>query len=627
MNNNFHNNVNNLGMYAQQQQQMNRVKICVRNVQGLSMQQLLNFVSKNARVSLMDAKFEGNTIVGYVNNRQDAQLLNKWNGVRLGNCNLKFEIMDGQNSSPHTQSTIMMLKNFLYRRYNPQQKMLDLSSLHNDQELVQNGLFSSIATQSKMFPALMKVISQEPQLIIESVNLAGNNLKDIFGITTLAQTIPNLKNLCLANNQISAFKSMENWRNKFKELNELLMLNNPITNDRSYRTEMLRLFPKLVMLDNVVVRDAAKLKSVFSLPMQIQQFFFETSELGQSSLDFIKNFLNCWDTNRDQLLPLYTPQSSFSYAVDSSIPASTVPESDQHPSFGYYLSSSRNITKISSEKAVQQRLYMGQEAINNSFKSLPMTKHHLDDDPNGYSVQTISLSQLNGFMITLHGYFNETEKPLNTNNSNSKNSRNKKYSHGYSSSTNKLSKKSFDRSWVIAPANGGIVIASDLLTIRPYSSNSWSIPKPENPTSTTSNTPASGVNNIPTGIPGPQPPIINQQGMGNPLGMQGGINNTNQGINPLNNGLQPGMSATGPINAMNNQPGPISLAPTLQLPPNIQANLNPIQLDTLNKLHLQTKLNSEYTYMLAEQSGWNYDNALKSFQSSINNLPREAYIQ
>lgn len=71
---------------------------------------------------------------------------------------------------------------------------------------------------------------------------------------------------------------------------------------------------------------------------------------------------------------------------------------------------------------------------------------------------------------------------------------------------------------------------------------------------------------------------------------------------------------------------PIQLAPTLQLPPDVQMNMNNIQLELLNKLHLETKLNAEYTYMLAEQSGWNYENAVKSFQSSVNNIPREAFV-
>lgn len=593
---NFQHNVNNLGMFAQQQQQMNRVKICIRNANGASLQDLLNFISRNARISLADARNEGNMVTGFVNNKIEAQSLMKWNGAQFAGNGLKIEILN-DSSSPGTSNTIILLKNFLYKRYDPANKMLNLASLHNDPDLIQNGLFSSISTQSKMFPALMKVASSEPQLVVESINLADNNLKDITGITTLAQTFPNLKNLCLANNQIMKVRTLEVWKNKFKELSELLMTNNPITNDSTYKKDMLRLFPKLVMLDNVVVRDAQKLNSIYSLPMKVQQFFFETNEVGQSSTDFVMNFLNCWDTDRNQLLPLYTPQSQFSMAVDSSIAPSTVEGSDQNPSLGYYLSSSRNIVKVSSEKSIDQRLFMGPEAISNAFKHLPMTKHHLQDEPNEYSVQALSLPQVNGFLITLHGYFEETGKPEISSSSNQgKNARNRRLNNSSVSSSNRLSKKSFERVWVIVPMGSSVVIASDLLTIRPYTSNSWYEP----PQPTPASQPQILVNTQ------QQQPVMNQ-GMG---GMPGQQPQTMGGMS----GQQPQM-------------GNVVLAPTLQLPPDVQNRLNTVQLELLNKLHLETKLNAEYTYMLAEGSQWNYDMALKGFQNSISNIPRDAYIQ
>lgn len=257
----FHNS-NNLNLMAQQASQQNKVKISVRGWQNATQQDLVNFVSRKTRIAISDSYIEGQLVIGFVNSKQDADALLKWNGVRFAGNSLKFEIIGDNNSGSGTSSTITLLKNVLYRRYNPQTKMLDLGNLHNDPDLVTNGLFSSMSTQSKMFPALMKLASKEPQLIVESINLSNNSLKDINGISTLAQTYPNLKNLCLANNQISKFRSLEVWKNKFKELRELLMMNNPITADALYRAEMLRLFPKLVILDNILVRDEVKLASI-----------------------------------------------------------------------------------------------------------------------------------------------------------------------------------------------------------------------------------------------------------------------------------------------------------------------------------------------------------------------------
>lgn len=583
-------NVNNINTMAQQQMNDNRVRVSVRGWQKGTVQDLLNFVSKNTRISIQDANVEGPLLIGYVNTRDDANRLLKWNGARFAGSSLKFEILDQGGS---TSNTVVFLRSCLFKRYDAQNKMLNLSALHSDPELVSKGLFSSLSTQSKLFAAMLKLASKEPQLIVESVNLSDNQFKDVTAVTTLAQTFPKLKNLCLANNQISKFRSLEIWKNKFRELRELLMTNNPIVNENLYRTEMIRLFPKLVILDNVVVRDTAKLDSIYNLPVKIQQFFFESNDLGPSSTDFVTNFLNVWDGDRSQLLGLYTPQSQFSISVDSTIPPTTVRDADTAPSFGHYLSQSRNICKLSSDKSIKQRLAMGPEAINELFKTIPKTKHHLQDRAHDYSMEALAFPALNGFIITLHGFFEETGKPESDKKGNQTNSKHRRYNHGHSApSSFKLGTKSFDRTWIIIPMNNTVIVASDMLTIRAYSCGAW--------------------------IPDEQitPPVNSNVGQTPP---------------PVNNGQPPVISSVNAtplgVHHMPQQPQqPIQLAPTLQLPPDVQMNMNNIQLELLNKLHLETKLNAEYTYMLAEQSGWNYENAVKSFQSSVNNIPREAFV-
>ncbi|AET38106.1 Mex67p Ecym_2373 [Eremothecium cymbalariae DBVPG len=574
-------NVNQLGSVAQQHQAQNKSKISVRGWQNATQQDLLNFVSRKTRLAIQNSYVQGDTIYGYVGRHEVAELL-KFNGIRFAGNALKFEAVDGPgNGGGATSNTITLLRNFLFKRYNAHTKMLDLGNLYQDAELVQNGLLSTMSTQSKMFLALMKLAANEPQLVVESVNLSNNNFKDVNGISTLAQTFPELKNLCLANNQIARFHSLDVWKNKFRHLRELVVMNNPIANEPNYRSEMLKIFPRLVILDNTVVRDENKLNAVYSMPMRLQQFFFEDSTLGSSSIDFVTKFLGFWDTDKKQLMGLYTPQSQFSVSVDSSVPATTVPDSDQSPVFSYYLPSSRNIIKVSSEKSKQERLAVGPEAISNLFKALPNTKHFLQEQPGNYSLQTWSYSQVGGFAITLHGFFKEISKPEveNTKFSGSSSNRHRRYNHGHqSSSQNKLSKKSFDRTWIIVPSQGSVIIASDLLTVRPYVAGAW-IKKNvvENVVDPNTNTPHHA-QITDTSAAGPAFP----QSMGAPL--------------------------------------------VLQIPPEVQSKLSPIQLELLNGLHQHTKLNAEYTYMLAEQSGWDYDVAVKSFQSSVNNLPRNAFV-
>lgn len=585
---NFH-NVNNVAAAASMQQQELRVRIAVYNWQNATVQDLLNFVSRNARVGLTDPQVEGPVLLVYAPSRDQAMNVLKWNGANFAGNKLKFELVDGGNgSASSTGSTVDFLRQVLLSRYDPQSRMLNLGSLAQDPMLAQKGMFNNPSTQARMFPALLKVASREPQLQgCQSVNLADNKLRDITTIGTLAQTFPELRNLCLANNQIGRINALEPWKNKFKHLRELLMTNNQVTGNNMYRQEMMRIFPKLAILDNTMVRDTQRLDAIYNFPLKLNQFHFDNDQLAQTSTQFVTNYLDCWDSpdRCANLLQLYTPQSQFSVCADTSVPPSTTRDSDQNPAFGYYVPHSRNISKVSSEKSLEQRLATGQEQIATAFKQLPASKHALQTDPTGYAMQTMAYPQVNGFMVVLHGYFEETAKPQLDNASapssggNKYNNRGKRNSN-HTPANNRLSKKAFDRTWVVVPMNGSFIIASDILVVRTYTANTWSQPAPIP-------APAPVPAQAPVPVPGQMP-------------------------------MAPGVAPGAPV---------MAAAPTLQLPPDVAARLTPVQLDLLNKLHLQTKLNAEYTYMLAEQSGWNYENAVKGFQASAGNLPPTAFVQ
>lgn len=558
------------------------VKIGIRHWQNANQVDLIEFIYRNSGVTLQNVVLEGPLIVGFVPNKIEAARVVKCDGMNFAGNTLKVEIMNGR--VPTTSNTVEFLRNVILKRYDPQSKMLNLGDLYQDQDLLSKGMLATVSTRSRTFPALIKIASEEPGIIIESVNLADNQLRDITPIASLPKCFPHLKNLCLANNQISRTTVFDSWRNKFIDLKELLMLNNSVIKYHGYKNDMLNIFPKLIMLDNVMVRDEAKVNAIYNFPIKLQQFFFETNQLSSTAGEFVTNFLNCWDNDRTQLLPLYTPDSQFSMSVDGSIPATSVAKSDQTPSFGYYIPYSRNMTKISNDRTRQVRLSKGPNELATLFQKLPKTKHYLQNDPIDYKMEAISFPQINGFMVTLHGYFEEVEKPQSSGNENSNDSvvrtqqRSRRYASSYnntsvSSSSSRLSKKCFDRTWTLVPMNNTIVIASEMLTIRAFTSNTWA-------------------------------PQHKQQ---------------QQQISPPS--LMSPVLTSPPLSSASST----ITAPGLQLPPNI--NLNPQQIDLINKLHDVTKLNYQYTCMLAEQSNWNIEQALKNFQMSVNNLPREAFIQ
>lgn len=577
------------------------VKIGIRHWQNSNQADLLNFIYRNSGITLQNIILEGPLLVGFVPNRIQADRVMKCDGMNYAGNRLKVEIMNGR--VPTTSNTVEFLRNVILKRYDTQSKMLNLGDLYQDQDLISKGMLASVSTRSRTFPALIKIASEEPGMIIESVNLADNQLRDITPIATLPKYFPHLKNLCLANNQISRTTVFDSWRNKFIDLKELLMLNNSVIKYHGYKNDMLKIFPKLIMLDNVMVRDQAKVNAIYNFPVKLQQFFFENNQLSSSAGEFVTNFLNCWDNDRTQLLPLYTPDSQFSMAVDGSIPSVSVTNSDQTPSFGYYIPYSRNMTKISNDRTRQIRLAKGSNEIANVFQNFPKTKHYLQNDPIDYKMEAISFPQINGFMVTLHGYFEEVEKPqssgsgnsntINNNNNNNSNDivrtqqRSRRYASSYnntsvSSGSTRLSKKCFDRTWTLVPMNNTIVIASEMLTVRAFTSNSWA-------------------------------PVDEQQQQQQKQKQQ------QQQMNPPS--LMPPILTPPPSQSLG-----VPITPGgLQLPPNV--NLNQQQIDLINKLHGVTKLNYQYTCMLAEQSSWNFDQAVKNFQMSVNNLPREAFIQ
>ena len=82
---------------------------------------------------------------------------------------------------------------------------------------------------------------------------------------------------------------------------------------------------------------------------------------------------------------------------------------------------------------------------------------------------------LNGIMITLHGSFDEVAQPEVDGSASSAPSGPRGGSRYHSGPKHKripLSKKSFDRTFVVIPGpNGSMIVASDTLLIRPYTSD------------------------------------------------------------------------------------------------------------------------------------------------------------
>ncbi|KAK6204964.1 nuclear mRNA export, poly(A)+RNA binding protein [Scheffersomyces amazonensis] len=608
-NNNGRNNYNhqNVDSYVTQ----NSIPIEIMGWNGASSEECINFISRKCKIVVMNHSVDSNTgiLKGYVKTQDQANELLNWSGVKFAGQSLKFT--KGTNSfsnkmsqsSGNSSNTIEVITQFIKSRYQPDIKLLNLSSVKHDPQLTSQGFFNSISTSSKFFPALMK-IAGEIKLDVVSVDLSGNELTDLSSISTLAVTFPLLQNLSLQNNNLSRIKVFETWKRKLNFLRELLLRGNPLMNNVSspsdvenIKFEVMRAFPRLIVVDGEILRNEQALNETLSFGFTDKSsMFFQDEEIRNMATNFISNYLKLWDSNRADLMVLYQAESQFSMQVDSSHPyiIETNANSNNGTDFGYYLSNSRNLTRVSSAKARVSRVAIGQEQIFKSFSQLPKTNHEILTKPENFSVESYRFPQLNGIMISIHGSFEELAKPDNTEGLQTSiptGPRNKFNNH-QKHKTIPLGKKSFDRTLVVIPGpNGAMIVASDLLLIRPYSSlDAWK-----------------------------QPQLAQQQQQQQQQQLPPHVNTPPPSAPPSS-----GSATIPPVSGI---PGAIpGHGPSVaDLPAEVKASLNPVYQELLVRIIVETKLTLQYGLMLCEQSHWDYQQCIVNFKNSMASLPREAY--
>jgi nuclear RNA export factor len=405
----------------------------------------------------------------------DGEKLLKLNGFQFAKTTLEITKRTGSADSPgpahlSQEATQVrdMLKSVLARRYDADLKLLNLSNLGADEELIKSGLFDLSSATSKLFPALMKVAdevfksAQDKRDAIISVTLAGNSLPGIRTVTTLAQTFPDTKNIDLSNNQIADMRGLDGWRHKFKGLEHLVLTENPIEKlTPNYAEEILKWWPSLLQLNNVQVRTVEEIatkkemekQGIVPLPNAPARFEDE----GQIAENFIKAFFPAYDTNRELAASWYDNNSSFSFSVNTSAPRA---ESNQLTKqvWDSYIKSSRNLVKLNHLHAQKSRIYHG-ATIREHWASMPATKH--PEFGSKWLIETHSLPSLpgdhiygvGGLIVTVHGEFEEAGGPT----------------------------RSFDRTFVLGPGGGpgGVKVINDALVLRAYGgNNAWAVELP-----------------------------------------------------------------------------------------------------------------------------------------------------
>jgi nuclear RNA export factor len=350
------------------------------------------------------------------------------------------------------------LKSILARRYNVESKLLDLSNLGSDPEFNKLGVAD---ITPKTFQALMKICDDvfptaaAKEEGINAVTLANNKLKDVGLVTYLASTLPALKNLDLSNNDISEMRDLTRWRHKFRQLEHIVLTNNPIEqNVADFKVELIKWYPKLHSIDLVQIPEV-ELQAIRAKkgPPKVQAGRFD--DQGGIGEQFLKTFFAGYDTDRSGLLQYYYDESStFSMQVNTRALKDPRLPKPQGNEWTHYIKHSRNLLKIDHISARARRSHHGATDIATVFAELPATRHpDFAANPEKWLLECrqqpglpdptgVAPAGVNGLVITTHGEF---EEPQN----------------------NKI--RSFDRTFVLGPGGpNGVRVISDSLTLRAY---------------------------------------------------------------------------------------------------------------------------------------------------------------
>ncbi|KAL4734236.1 hypothetical protein BDV11DRAFT_198531 [Aspergillus similis] len=434
------------------------------------------------RIRISKSRVEGDALIVSIRPESLERML-QLNGFTFAGAPLTIEKYDQDSAAllnhtiptqngttPSTADTKSKMTAILGRRYYQQSKLLDLSKLGTDPDLVAMGIFGTTSTESKFFPALMKVWelnfdnATARREAVESVSLADNQLSSISVVTTLSQTFPDLKNLDLSNNNFADAQALIGWRWKFRKLQFLDLTGNPFSADPNFKDTMLKWYPELKTLNNTQVRTDEEIAAQKKTPIPVQAPHFHDE--GQIAENFIRAFFTGYDNNRADIVNgFYDNNSTFSLNVNTSAPRAL--QTEPAP-WDPYLKKSRNLLKISHLPARMSRTYTGAEKIKDLWTNLPPTRHpDIAAHPEEWLIECFPLPGLpdisgqsstgvGGFLIMVHGKFEEDN-------------------------SGKVETRSFDRTFILGPGAGvgGIRVISDVLCLRAYGGNeAWQLEPP-----------------------------------------------------------------------------------------------------------------------------------------------------
>ncbi|KAK3334813.1 hypothetical protein B0H65DRAFT_333175 [Neurospora tetraspora] len=327
--------------------------------------------------------------------------------------------------SKAAEETKQKLTAVLAARYNPELKLLDLSSLGTDPILSSMGTFDSKDRAEKAFKVLVVIASQQYKTAaekregIQAISLASNGLNDVMQVFTLASSLPDIKRLDLSSNNLDSLSKIAKWQHRFQYLEELHLTGNPITTQPDFVAELIKWFPSLQNINGQIVRSpqevAEALKGMHPTPLPQFPSNLRDGEANVASI-FVQVFFPMFDTDRARLAAEF-------YDDDSWFSIQAIANSGRNLPWKTYLKYSRNVHKLGEKNpATVQRLFTGGNLIADMWKALPSTRHPSMENPGAWLIDCHTFPNLadptghgfaTGLLITVNGQFEESDTTEN----------------------------------------------------------------------------------------------------------------------------------------------------------------------------------------------------------------------
>ncbi|KAM0793164.1 hypothetical protein ACM66B_000638 [Microbotryomycetes sp. NB124-2] len=429
-----------------------------------------------------------------------------------------------KGKDPTKGTAVDTLRLFLMSRYSAEARMLNLENMAEDPILRDAGLIApgQKGAPSNMAGALWKIAATEFPSIV-TISFANNKFSSLLPLSPwlLTSTLPNIENVSFAHNLLSHWRDLDPFSptvgksrtdgkpKGWAKLKELVMTGNPLVKTegdeaQEYKVQMARRFATLTTLDQQPIDPAIAFQaktsgaSVGSLtpglspsvkkeksksrskrepivfPLPIAPGFFESEPTRDFVAGFLSQFFPAYDNDRQSLLPAYAPVCTFSFSIDTNLPARSKAKRighngdkkfpnqmklDTKPYLGP--EGSRNLERVKYPAKRASTLKTDPAKVIASVVALPSTQHPLND-PSKFVFDTWTMpgvlapAEPGGtgetvIFAVVHGEF--TELPCK-------------------------GVRSFDRTFILAPAPPGsaaqtagwpCIILSDIFVIRGYS--------------------------------------------------------------------------------------------------------------------------------------------------------------